>query len=64
VHLALADLYHWTPEQVEALDPDYVDHLIARQNAQADHHKAESAAEQRKREREKRLAEARKRMGR
>lgn len=58
----LADLHHWTPEQVDALDPDYIDHLIARQSAQADHHKDEHDKAERKRERERKVAEARRQM--
>jgi uncharacterized small protein (DUF1192 family) len=31
----LAERYHWTPQQVDALDPDFVTELSARINAGA-----------------------------
>ncbi len=33
----MADLYHWTPEQVNALDPEFVDEVILFQRAKSDH---------------------------
>lgn len=29
--------FHWTPAQVAALDPDYVDELVIASRARADH---------------------------
>jgi hypothetical protein len=37
LHLSCARRYGWTPEQVDSLDPDYVDELIAMWEAEAAH---------------------------
>jgi hypothetical protein len=34
--IALAERYHWTPDQIGDMDPDYVDELLIRMSAQAD----------------------------
>ena len=35
MYTTFATDYHWTPEQVDALDPDFLDSLLARRQAQA-----------------------------
>lgn len=39
--IALAERYHWTPEQIGDMDPDYTDELLIRLSAEADHQAAE-----------------------
>lgn len=48
VYITLAALYHWTPDQVDALDVDYFDELMAR--IQAEGELQEKAARKAKRE--------------
>jgi len=33
----LAEAHNWTPAQVDALDPDFVDELLLAKQARADH---------------------------
>ena len=35
--MTLADRYHWTPKQVDRMDPAFVDELMAYQTARSDH---------------------------
>lgn len=49
----LAERYHWTPEQVLAMDPDFLDELTVRLAAEAD---AERAKERRRTRRGRRQA--------
>lgn len=35
--MTLATLHHWTPAQIDAMDPEYVDELMLAQTAQQDH---------------------------
>lgn len=46
----LAEAHSWTPEQVNQMDPDFIDELFAQKRARADHALAESGLtdEQRK----------------
>lgn len=41
----LAERYHWTPAQVDALDPEYVDELELFLKAERDQQKAEQKAQ-------------------
>jgi hypothetical protein len=34
VYVMLADSYHWTPQEVDAMDPDFIDELLAFRSAQ------------------------------
>lgn len=35
LYVLLAERYHWTPEEVGRLDPDFVEELIAKLEAEA-----------------------------
>jgi hypothetical protein len=41
IYVTLADRYQWTPEQVDRMDPDFVDEMTAYMNAAVDHGNAE-----------------------
>lgn len=40
MYIALAERFYWTPEQVDRLDPTYLEELIAKLTA-VDHHEHE-----------------------
>lgn len=46
--IALAERYHWTPDQIGEMDPDYVDGLLIRLAAEADHQAVEERRNKRK----------------
>lgn len=46
--IALAERYHWTPDQIGDMDPDYTDELLIRMTAEADHQAAEERRNKRK----------------
>ena len=46
--IALAERYHWTPEQIGQMDPDYIGELLTRIRAEADHQAAEERRNKRK----------------
>jgi len=46
-YIVLAERYQWTPAEVQALDPDYLEELMARLAAEADHEEAERQTRER-----------------
>ena len=46
--IGLAERYHWTPDQIGDMDPDYVDGLLIRLAAEADHQAVEERRNKRK----------------
>lgn len=50
----LAERYQWTPEQVDRLDPDYIDYLLARIAAESDYQESERKKAERERKRAER----------
>jgi hypothetical protein len=50
----LADTYQWTPQQVDALDPDFVTELIAKLNAKAQHQQTQQKRREEEAKRRKR----------
>jgi hypothetical protein len=51
VYVMLAERYHWTPEQVDRLDPDYIDELMIRISVEAEHQEIERKKQERERKR-------------
>ena len=51
-YVMLAERYHWTPEQVDRLDPDYIDELLMRMSAEADYQEAERKKQEREHRRQ------------
>lgn len=47
----LADLHHWTPEQINRMDPDYIEAHIIRERARQDETESQRKREERKRAR-------------
>ena len=52
----LAERYHWTPEQICRMDPDYIAELLVRISAEADVLEARRKAAERERKRRERRA--------
>ena len=48
LYVMLAERHHWTPEQIDRFDPDFVEELMAHHTAKAEN----EAADAKKRERE------------
>ena len=59
MELALAERYHWTPEQMGSMDPDFLVEALARLGAEAEL----SREEQQRQERKRRRDERRRRLG-
>ncbi len=45
----LAEWYHWTPDQVGRMDPDFIDEIFARKRAEVEHQKRQEARAKRER---------------
>ena len=43
LYVSLAVRYQWTPDQVDALDPDFIEQLLAYQEAEAEETKRQQA---------------------
>ena len=50
-YITLAVQYNWTPEQVNRMDPDFINEILTRLTAEWDAEKAKRKAEERKRKR-------------
>lgn len=60
-YVMLAERYHWTPEQIDRLDPDYIDELLIRMSVEAEYQEAERKKAERERKREARAQKGGKR---
>lgn len=49
--IVLAERYHWTPEQIGRMDPDFVEELAIRLRAEVEAAEAERKRQKRKRKR-------------
>lgn len=49
--VVLAERYHWTPDEVRALDPDYIDELLIRIGVESEHNETERKKQERDRKR-------------
>lgn len=47
----LADLHHWTPEQVNRMDPDFIEEHLIRERARQNVEAAKRRSEERKQRR-------------
>ena len=62
MYVALAERHGWTPEQINRMDPDYIDELLVRLKALGDVQEAE--AEERRRKEKKARVDAKRAAGR